>query len=124
MVERWSTKSDSRGFSPGKLRQFAVEEGAEALARDVDVLAVAVDEVHRHIERIVEVALVSEAVLEHEGQHAGAVGVGVFPDVAAEAAVAVGLALGQRRVGEQGGRDRLEREADAELLHHVGFGTE
>src|ERR1044072_4534881 len=34
----------------GKLRQFALEEGAKALAGDVDILAVAVDEVHRHIE--------------------------------------------------------------------------
>ena len=48
--------------------------------------------------------------------------VGVFPDVAAEALEAVGLALGERRIGEQRGRDRLQREADAELLHHVGFG--
>ena len=52
----------------------------------------------------------------------GAVGVGVLPDMAAEALVAVGLALGERRVGEQRGRDRLERQADTELLHHVGFG--
>ena len=42
--------------------------------------------------------------------------------MAAEALIAVGLAFGERRVGEQRGRDRLQREADAELLHHVGFG--
>ena len=106
-----------------QLRQLAVEEVAEALAGDVDVLAVAVDEVHRHIEHVVAVALVAEAVLEHERQHAGAVGVGVVPDVAAEALVAVGLAFGERRIGEQRGRDRLQRQADAELLHHVGFGS-
>ena len=57
----------------GQLRQLAVEEVAEALAGDVDILAVAEDEVHRHVERIVAVALVAEAVLEHERQHAGAV---------------------------------------------------
>ena len=42
--------------------------------------------------------------------------------MAAEALVAVGLAFGERRIGEQRGGDRLERQADAELLHHVGFG--
>ena len=38
------------------------------------------------------------------------------------AEVAVGLAFGERRIGEQRGGERLQREADAELLHHVGFG--
>jgi hypothetical protein len=31
--------------------------------------------------------------------------------------------LGEGRIGEQGGGERLEGEADAELLRHVGFGT-
>ena len=35
---------------------------------------------------------------------------------------AVRLAFGEGRVGEQGGGDRLQRQADAELLRHVGFG--
>ena len=104
------------------MRQLAVEEIAEAFAGDVDIFAVAEDEIHRHVERIVAVAFVAEAVLEDEGQHAGARRVGVFPDVAAEALVAVGLALGERRVGEERGGDRLQRQADAEFLHHVGFG--
>ena len=38
--------------------------------------------------------------------------------------IAVGLAFGERRVGEQRGRDRLQRERDAHLLDHVGFGGE
>ena len=120
-VERWSAQSVSRGFSPGSCGSLPSRKSRKLLAGDVDVLAVAVDEVHRHIERIVAVALVAEPVLEDEGQHAGAVGVGVFPDVAAEALVAVGLAFRERRVGEERGGDRLQREADAELLHHVGF---
>ena len=37
---------------------------------------------------------------------------------------AVGAAFGERRVGEQRRRDRLQREAHAQLLHHVGFGAE
>ena len=106
-----------------KRRQLAVDEVAEALARGVDILAVAEDEVHRHVERIVAVALVTEALVEHEGKHSGPRRVGVFPDMASEALVAVGLAFRERRVGEQGRRDRLQGEADTELLYHVGFGT-
>src|SRR3546814_13203664 len=34
--------------------------------------------------------------------------------------IAVGLALGKRRRGEQRGRERLQRERNAEFLHHVG----
>ena len=37
---------------------------------------------------------------------------------------AVGPAFAERRVGEQRGGDRLQRQADAEFLHHVGFGGE
>ena len=61
-----------RRLLAGQDRQFALQEIAEAEARRVDIAAVAVDEVHRHIERIVGVAFVAEAVLEHERQHAGA----------------------------------------------------
>src|SRR3546814_4712592 len=35
--------------------------------------------------------------------------------------IAVGLALGKRRRGEQRGRERLQRERNAEFLHHVGL---
>ena len=121
-VDRWSVQSVSGRLLAGQRRQLAGEEIAEALARGVDVSAVAEHEVHRHVEHVVEVALVAEAVLEHERQHAGAVRVGVRPDVAAEAEEAVGLAFGERRIGEQRGRERLQRQADAELLRHVGFG--
>jgi hypothetical protein len=104
-------------------RQLAREEIAEDWPL-ASILAVAIDEVHRHVEHVVDVALEAEAVLEHEGQHAGAVRVGVGPDVRAVALEAVGLAFGERRVGEQRGGDRLQRQRHAELLHHVGFGGE
>ena len=87
-------------------------------------LPVAIDEIHRHIERVVDIALEAEAVLEDEGQHAGARVVDIGPDVAAIGQEAVGPALAERRIGEERGRDRLKRERDAELLHHVGFGAE
>ena len=104
--------------------QFTAQELAEAAAGQVQVLAVAVAEVHGHVEQVVHVALEAEAVLEHEVEHAGAVGVGVGPDVRAVAEVTVGLAVGERRIGEQRGGDGLQRQRDAELLHHVRFAGE
>ena len=101
--------------------QLAVQELAERLAAGVVVDAVAVAEVHRHVEQVIDVALVAEAVLEHEVQHAGAIRIGIRPDVRAVAQVAVRLALGERRVGKQRGGDRLQRQRHAELLHHVRF---
>src|SRR5690606_21478053 len=85
----------------------------------VDVPALAEHEVHRHVEHVVDIALVAEAVLEHERQHSGAVRVGVGPDVAAVGKEPVGLALGERRIGEQRGGQRLQREAGAALLPQV-----
>ena len=107
----------------GKRGELARHEVAEALPRRVDVPAVAEHEIHRHVEHVVDVAFVAESVLVHERQHAGAVGIGVGPDVAAVGQKAVGLAFGERRIGEQRRRERLQGQADAELLHHVGFGT-
>ena len=81
--------------------------------------AVAIAEIHRHVEQVVDIALVAEAVLEDEIEHAGAIGIGIGPDVRAVAQVAVRLAVGERRIGEQRGGDRLQRERGAELAHHV-----
>jgi hypothetical protein len=41
------------------------------------------------------------------------------PDVAAVGQETVGLAFGEGRIGEQRGRQRLQGQTDAELLHHV-----
>src|SRR3546814_7343063 len=90
-ISDWSSDVCSSDLLPILLRRLlarkggqpAIQEVPEALARRVDIAAVAVDEIHRHIERIVGIAFIAEAVLEHEGQHAGAAGVGVRPDMAA-----------------------------------------
>ena len=71
-VVRWSDQSSSVGSSPGSCGSLPGEEIAERGAGDVDVAAVAVDEIHRHAERIVDVALEAHAGLEHERQHARA----------------------------------------------------
>src|SRR3546814_1187530 len=69
------------------------------------------------------ITLVTETVLEHEGEHAGAGRIVVGPDMAGIGEEAVGLAFGEGRVGEEGGGERLKGETDAELLGHVGFGA-
>ncbi len=87
-------------------------------------MPVAVDEIHRHVEHVVDIAFEAHAGLEGEGQHAGAVGIGIGPDMGAIALVAVGLALGEGRIGEERRGERLQRQADAELAHHVGLALE
>jgi hypothetical protein len=104
-----------------QLRQLALHEGAETLAGDVDVLTLANDEVHRHIERVFGIAVEAKALFEGEGQHAGPGVVGIEPDVRAEAQIARGLAVDEGRIGEQRGDDGLQRHRDAQLLDHVGF---
>src|SRR6185312_3152506 len=108
----------------GQRGEFAGHEALEVLAGEVDVPAVLVAEVHRYVEDVVDVALVAEAVGEHEVEHAGAVGVGVGPDVRAVGQIAVWTSFRERRIGEQRGGDRLQREAGAEFLDHVRFGRE
>ena len=99
-----------RGTHARQLRQLAFEKGAEALARCIVIVAVAVDEIHRHIERIIDIALIAHALLESERQHAGPVGIGVKPNGRAKALKAVGLSLRERRIGEKRGRHRLQGE--------------
>ena len=103
------------------VRREPVQELAEREIRHVVIAAVADDEIHRHVERPVDILLEAEAVEEGEGQHAGAVAVGVAPDLGAVGEEAVRLALGEGRIGEERGGDRLQRQADAELVAHVGF---
>src|SRR5512132_46673 len=108
----------------GKTGQPTSHELAEGLPGDVDVAAVAVDEVHRHIEHPVDIALEAEAVLEDEGGDAGPVRVGIGPDDAAERQVPRWLAVAERGAGEQRRGDRLQGEADAEHPHHRRLGIE
>ncbi len=69
-VVRWSAQSDSVGFSPGSAGSSPFRRRGTTGAQRVDVAAVAVDEVHRHIQHPVHIALEAEARVEDEGQHA------------------------------------------------------
>ena len=105
-------------------RKVALQEIAEGLAKRVDVLAVAVDEIHRHIEDILHPGLEPEAFVEDKGDHAGAGIVQMPPDIVAIAFHAVRLALEEGRIGEERIGHRLQRHGDAHLLDHVRLGGE
>src|SRR3546814_16522025 len=90
----------------GQHRELAAHEVAEALPAGIVIDAVAVAEVHRHVEQVVDVALVAEAVLENEIEHAGAVRIGVGPAVRAVAEVAGGTLFRARRTDYNPGRDQ------------------
>ena len=66
----------------GKPVETAGDEILERGSGHIDVATVAVDEIHRHLKRIVDIALEPHARFEGEGKIAGAVGVGVAPDLA------------------------------------------
>ena len=102
-------------------RQLTLHEIAEAETRGVDILAVAEDEIHRHVEHVIDIAFIAEAILEHEGQHTGARRIGIGPDMAPVRHEAVGAALGKGRGSKERGRERLKCQAHPELLHHVGL---
>src|SRR5262245_13639060 len=96
-----------RGALAGQARKSSLHQVAERLAGDVDVALPALDEVHRHTERIVDVTFESHARLERPWQHAGAVRIGVAPDLRAERQKPVWLALGKGRIGEHRRGNRL-----------------
>ena len=108
----------------GQRGQLSLQEIAEALAKRIDIGPVAIDEIHRHIERVVHPSFEPEAVLENEGQHPGAGIVQGPPDTAAPRLVAVHFAFEEGRVGKKGRRDRLQSQRHAQFLHHVGLGPE
>ncbi len=110
------------GLFARQCRKLSLQEIAEALPKRIDVVSVAVDEVHRHIQHPVHIALKAHPVFKGQGQHAGARVIQPPPDARTPAAMAIGLALEERRRGEERGRHGLQRQRNTQLLHHVGLG--
>ena len=94
---------------PWHAGQLARHQVAERLAGDVDIALAVLDEIHRHVERVIDPALEAHAGLERPRQHARAIGIGVAPDFRAEGKKAVGLSFGERRIRKQRGRNWLQR---------------
>ncbi len=105
----------------GQNRQPAGHEIPEGRAGSVVIHAIAVDEVHRHIEQPVGIGLETEARVENHCGDARARIIRVGPDLRAVREQAVRLALVERRIREQSGGERLQRGTHAHFRHHVGF---
>ena len=103
------------------LGQFTLQQRLEIGARDVVIGVAALHEIHRHFERVIDIALEPHAVLEREGQHAGAVGIGMQPDIRPHRSEAVWTIFRKGRICEQRGDERLERQRDAQLRNHIGL---
>ena len=104
--------------------QGAVHELAEGDMGDVVIAAVTDQEIHRHVERPFGIVRIAEFRREAEREQARTLVVGVAPDFAAPGLEAVRLALRERRIGEQRGRQRLQLQRDLHLAPHVGFRRE
>ena len=87
-------------------------ENRGSLARRVDIFPVAENEIHRHIERVIGIALIAETVFKYERQHAGAVRIGIGPDMAAVRKEAVRLAFSEGRIGKQRGPQAAAARGD------------
>ena len=61
--------------------QIAIQKIPEILASRIDVFAIAIDKIHRHVEHIVCIAFIAKAIFKYEGQHAGARGIGIGPNM-------------------------------------------
>ena len=103
-------------------RQLAGQKIPERLTQRIDILAVAVDKIHRHIQHPIDVALKAETRVKRKRQHAGAAVVEAPPDPAAPGFMPVQLAVKERRRGEQRRCHRLQRQSHPQLFHHVGLG--
>ncbi len=124
-VVMWSAKSPMRRLDPGQIVQPPGHEGTERGPGDIDIGAVPVDEVHRHaVHQPLRITLEAEALLEHRRRDPRAVIVGVGPDLRAVAEKAVRPAEGEGGIGEQRGRQRLQRQRDPQLAQHIGLGGE
>ncbi|MCY1230895.1 hypothetical protein D9M72_433280 [compost metagenome] len=102
--------------------QRAAHELAEGDVGTVMVVAVAHDEIHRHVERPFDIVGKAEIRTEGGGQQAGALVVGVAPDIAAPGEQPVRLAVGKGRARKQRRRKRLQLQGHLHLAAHVLFG--
>src|SRR5438876_12431117 len=90
---------------PRQRGQIPGQEITERLAARINVLAAPINEIHRDVEHVVDVALEPDTRLEHKGQCAAAVRVSIGPDNAAGAEDLGGPSLDTWRISEQCQRD-------------------
>ena len=109
------------GFFPREHRKLAFQKITEIKASCINIFAIPVNEIHRHVKHVIDILFIAEIGVEHERQHACPMRVGVRPDMASVRQEAVRLALKKRGIGEQCCCQRLQRQRCPELVRHVGF---
>ena len=119
IVVRWLVQSSTVARSLAVAALHVLAEGEARRLGEVDVLMIANQEVHRHVERVLGIILEGAIVAEDELQNPAAIGVGVGPDMSAEAVIAVEAAITERRIGEDRVEQRHDSHADAQLAHRV-----
>ena len=82
-----------RRLLAGQRRQLALQKIAEGLAKCVDIFAIAVDKIHRHIERILHPSLKPKTLVKDERHHPSAGIIQIAPHQPAGGFHAIGLAV-------------------------------
>ena len=101
--------------------EHTIHEIAEGLSGNIDIVVAAMQEIHRHIEDIIDPLFIAEIGVEHTGRNTASRSVGIRPGMRPRRQEAGGLAILEGRVCKQRRRHRLECERGTELLAHVGL---
>ena len=80
--------------------QLTSKEIPERHAKCIDVLTIAVDEIHRNIESVLNPCFKAKPVFEDKGDHPGAVCIQIAPYPAAPGFMAISLTLKKGRIGK------------------------
>ena len=103
-------------------RQTAFHIITKRQPRDILINARPVDEIHRHVEHVIDPAFKAESIFKNKWQHATAIRIGVRPDLTTITQEPVRFAFNEGRRRKQRCRDRLQRHGDAHFLDHIRFG--
>ena len=101
--------------------EHTIHEIAEGLSGNIDIVVAAMQEIHRHIEDIIDPLFIAEIGVEHTGRNTASRSVGIRPGMRPCRQKAGRLAILEGRVCKQRRRHRLQCERRAELLAHVGL---
>jgi len=110
----------ARWCSPSGVVKPSREVGAKGDVVGV-VVVVPLDEEHRHVEGVVDVAFPAKRLVEQPRQQPAAVGVDVLPGRRAPRADPGLAALDEGRIGEQRGDQRRDAHAQAQPLAALGL---
>src|SRR4029434_9441643 len=93
----------------------------ESHAGHVNVVMIADDEIHGHVQSVLNVVIEGNVRQEGKLEQTGPALVRIRPDMLSEAPIAIELPVANRRVGEHGNDNRCQPHAGAKLRHGVFF---